>query len=125
MSPTSSATWLKPTTSGLLDLAMVLLLISLNQVGRAIASCNPNKNGPAIAGPLVAASGAVSAQRRLHHDLDLERGVGELGLDGGAGRRVAGRHPGVPHLVHLAPGADVGQPDVGREDLRLVGAGFL
>src|SRR5687768_9954036 len=52
----------------------------------------------------------------LHHDLDLERRVGELGFDSGARRGRAGGDPGVPYFVHLAPGADVGQPDVGRQD---------
>ena len=60
----------------------------------------------------------------LDHDLDLEAGGGELGFDRRAGRGVAGRDPGVPHLVHLAPGRDVGQPDVGRQHLRLVGTGL-
>ena len=33
--------------------------------------------------------------------------------------------PGVPGLVHVCEGLDVGEPDVGAEDAGLVGAGFL
>src|SRR5262249_57273079 len=39
-------------------------------------------------------------------------------------RGVAGRHPGGPHLVHLGPRSDVGEPDVGFEQLALVGPAF-
>src|SRR5262249_33528851 len=45
-------------------------------------------------------------------------------LDAGARRRMTERHPGIPHLVHLVDGADVGKPDGGGEELRLVGAGL-
>jgi hypothetical protein len=45
-------------------------------------------------------------------------------FDAGARGRAAGRHPGVPHLVHVVHGADVGQPDGGAQELGLVGAGL-
>src|SRR5262249_6783738 len=34
-------------------------------------------------------------------------------FDAGARGRAAGRHPGIPHFVHVVHGADVGEPDVG------------
>src|ERR1051326_8672204 len=86
--------------------------------GADMADTFRNEKGPAMPA-LRRCSACALRERRLHHDLDLESGIGELGLDRGARRRVAGRHPGVPDLVHLAPGADVGQPEIGRQDLRL------
>ena len=61
--------------------------------------------------------------RRNHRDLDLPVGGGEAGFDAGAAGGVAGRHPGVPHRVHLAEMAHVGEPDRRRQQLRVVGAG--
>src|SRR5690606_5253644 len=63
-----------------------------------------------------------SLARGRDHDLDRVVRVRELALDAGARRRVAGRDPGVPHLVHFIEGRDVGEPDVGGEQLRFVGA---
>src|SRR3954468_11604497 len=37
--------------------------------------------------------------RRDHHDLDVVLRRRQLGLDGGARRRVPRRHPAVPHCV--------------------------
>src|SRR5215208_876118 len=132
MSPTSSATWLKPTTRGFADCAIARSSagwIKRWEGARSSAS-KKGRRSPALCAkkiphfvrddmPIGMSLG------RLHHDLDLERRIGELGLDGGARRRRAGGDPGIPHLVHLAPGADVGQTDVGRQDLRLVRAGVL
>jgi hypothetical protein len=52
-------------------------------------------------------------------DLHLPVGSGQLGLDGGPHRRLAFRHPGLPHRVHRVEVADVGQPHVGAEQILL------
>ena len=57
-------------------------------------------------------------------DLDLHEhgGVGELGLDAGAGGRVLLVNPGGPDLVHVVKEAHVGEPNHGGQDVGLVGA---
>src|SRR6266404_413249 len=47
----------------------------------------------------------------------------EHGLMGTRGR-AAGRHPGVPHPIHVVHGTDVGEPNSGAQELGLVGAGL-
>src|SRR5688500_5785852 len=59
-----------------------------------------------------------------HLDLDLLVGTLKQGLDAGARWRAAGHHPGIPDLVHLVDGADIGKPDRSSEQLRLVGPGL-
>src|ERR1044071_6597529 len=55
-----------------------------------------------------------------HHDFDQAARVGELRLDAGAHRHVLRIAPGGPNLVHRRAVTDVGDPDGGGEDLRLV-----
>jgi hypothetical protein len=62
--------------------------------------------------------------RRDHHDLDIVLRRRQPGLDGGAGRRVAGRDPAVPHRVHLGKRRHVGDVDRRGQQFRLVGAGL-
>src|SRR5438105_4627535 len=57
-----------------------------------------------------------------HHDLDQRPRVGELRLDAGARRQVFRVDPRRPDLVHRRPVADVGDPDVRLQHLRLVRA---
>src|SRR5712671_2890530 len=58
-----------------------------------------------------------------HHDLDEQAGAGQLGLDAGAHRRVLGIHPFVPGEVVGPEEPHVGEPHLGGQQLRLVGAG--
>src|SRR2546421_5016326 len=57
-----------------------------------------------------------------HHDLDQRPRIGELRLDAGARRQVLGVDPRAPYLVHRRAVADVGDPDLRLQDLRLVRA---
>src|SRR5579871_4420852 len=62
--------------------------------------------------------------RRHCDDADLDQ-IGrprQRGLDGGPGGRIAGGDPSVPDLVHFVESIDVSEPDVRREDPRLVAA---
>src|SRR5687767_11868255 len=68
-----------------------------------------------------AALGGTGGAGRGHAgDLDLELRHGELGLDRGAGRRLALGDPGFPFAVHGRVVGHVGEPDIGPEDLRFV-----
>src|SRR5438094_891569 len=55
-----------------------------------------------------------------HHDLDQCPRIGELRLDAGARRQVLGVDPRGPYLVHRRAIADVGDPDLRLQQLRLV-----
>src|SRR6185312_12081921 len=58
-----------------------------------------------------------SAGRR-YLDFNGELRGRKLGFDAGARRRVAGRHPGIPHRVHFGEGRDIGKPDRRRQYFR-------
>src|SRR5450830_1420331 len=64
----------------------------------------------------------VALLRRDHRDLDQHVGGRKLGLDAGTRRQVVRIDPGEPGLVHLFARADVGEPDLRRNDLGLVAA---
>ena len=61
---------------------------------------------------------------RLDHDLDIDTRSRELGFHRGARRGLTRHHPGVPYRVHLGEGLDIGQPDIGLDDVGLGGPGF-
>src|SRR5712671_4311872 len=67
---------------------------------------------------------AMRLSRRSDLDLDLLLRPLEQRFDTGASGCATGRHPGVPHFVHLVHGANIGKPDGGFQELRLVGAGL-
>src|SRR5262249_7118582 len=48
----------------------------------------------------------------------------EFGFDRCTRRRVAGRNPGVPYGIHFGEIRHVGDPDIGRNKLALVGTGL-
>ena len=60
--------------------------------------------------------------RRGDHDFDEQVGSCELGAHAGPGRHVLRIDPGVPHFVEPAEIGEIGDPQIGRQDLRLVGA---
>src|SRR2546429_8362208 len=69
---------------------------------------------PRRRGSAVVARAAITASRSLrrdHHDLDVILRRRQFGFDGGARRRVARRHPAVPHRIHLLKGLHVGDVD--------------
>src|SRR5882757_10265770 len=99
MSPTSGATWLKPTTRGLPGSVIAHSSLDLDKVGRPTPSRKPGR--PQI-NSLAGARKRAGDRRpfhakdpsrrsgghafsvslgRLNHDLDLERRIGELGFD--------------------------------------------
>src|SRR5690606_20577615 len=57
-------------------------------------------------------------------DLDLPFRTRELRLDGGARRRIARLHPGVPGAVHAREIGDVGKEDLRAQDATLVASGL-
>src|SRR5262247_912525 len=59
--------------------------------------------------------------RRNHGDFDQQPRIGELGLDAGPAWQVLALGPGVPGLIHGVAQANVGDPNGGRYNLRLVG----
>src|SRR6266566_2475467 len=67
---------------------------------------------------------AMRLSRRSDLDLDLLLRPLKQRFDAGASGRATGRHPGIPHLVHLVHGANIGKPDGGFQELRFVGAGL-
>src|SRR5262249_1619813 len=62
---------------------------------------------------------------RNHRDFDQQSRVGELGLDARPAWQVLALGPGVPGLIHGVAQANVGDPNGGRYNLRLVGAAQL
>src|SRR5262249_40896362 len=67
---------------------------------------------------------AMRLSRRSDLDLDLLLGPLEQCFDTGTSGCATSGYPGVPHLVHLVHGANIGKPDGGFQELRLVGAGL-
>ena len=65
-----------------------------------------------------------SAPSACRDDADLDQilGVREPGLDARPRRRLPRHDPLVPHRIYVVEVADVGQPDGGHQQLRLVAA---
>jgi hypothetical protein len=77
--------------------------------------CGPRRHDAAARAPLL---------RRRDPNLHLLLRPLQQRFDAGARGHAAGRYPGVPRLVHVVHGVDVGEPDGGAQELGLVGAGL-